>query len=357
MKTDDRDQAAPAAMPAASASARAAGEPGASGDEWVLLELEDVCTYYRRGGLPRRGPVRAVEGVSLTVGPGETFGLVGESGCGKTTLGRTIMQLEKATSGRILFEGQDLTKLGRPELKRIRPSIQMIFQDPRGSFDPQMRVADIVGEGVTARGRQARADRAERVAEMLQRVGLSRDHLTRYPHEFSGGQLQRIGIARALVRRPQLIIADEAVSALDVSVQSQILNLLVDLQAELGISYIFISHDLSVVEYMSDRVGVMYLGKIVELGTAADIYNRPIMPYTRALLSATPEVGDEPGAGGRERIVLRGDVPSPVNPPSGCPFRTRCWMAQDICAEQVPPLREIVAGHWSACHFSADLNE
>jgi oligopeptide/dipeptide ABC transporter ATP-binding protein len=334
MKTDDQAQADSGGAP--------------------LLEIDDIRTYFGRGGFGGRGAVRAVDGVSLTVRPGETVGLVGESGCGKTTLGRTIMQLEKATSGRIVFQGQDLARLGRGAQGGVRSGIQMVFQDPRGSLDPQMRIADIVSEGVSARGRAARSARDERVAQIVERVGLSREHLTRYPHEFSGGQLQRIGIARALIRSPRLLIADEAVSALDVSVQAQILNLLVGLQRELGISYIFISHDLSVVEYMSDRVGVMYLGKIVELGTAADIYSKPLMPYTQALLSATPEVGD---GGARERIVLRGDVPSPVHPPSGCRFRTRCWMAQDICAAEVPELREVQPGHWSACHFSGDFTK
>jgi peptide/nickel transport system ATP-binding protein len=329
MKTDDKAPAGSARAP--------------------LLELDDVRTYFGRGGTARRGAVRAVDGVSMTVSPGETLGLVGESGCGKTTLGRTIMQLEKATSGRIVFEGRDLTRPGR-----ARAGIQMVFQDPRGSLDPQMRIADIVREGVPARGRAARSARAARVAEMVERVGLSGEHLGRYPHEFSGGQLQRIGIARALIRSPRLLIADEAVSALDVSVQAQILNLLVGLQRELGISYIFISHNLSVVEYMSDRVGVMYLGKIVELGTAADIYNRPLMPYTQALLSATLKVGD---GDARERIVLSGDVPSPVDPPSGCRFRTRCWMAQQICVSDVPALREVQPGHWSACHFSGQTHK
>jgi peptide/nickel transport system ATP-binding protein len=338
MKTDDHRQTAPDAAPPP--------EP--------LLELDDVRTYF--GHRTRR--VHAVDGVSLTVGQGETVGLVGESGCGKTTLGRTIMQLERATSGRIVFEGQDLARLRGRRLDQVRPGIQMVFQDPRGSLDPQMRIAEIVGEGIRAVSRTARKARADRVAEIVERVGLSTGHLSRYPHEFSGGQLQRIGIARALIRSPQLVIADEAVSALDVSVQSQILNLMVGLQQDLGISYVFISHDLSVVEYMSDRVGVMYLGKIVELGTAADIYNRPLMPYTQALLSATPEVAGDvpPGAQGehlrRERIVLRGDVPSPLNPPSGCRFRTRCWLAQDICAAEIPELREVEPGHWSACHFS-----
>lgn len=329
MKTDDKAPAGSARAP--------------------MLELDDVRTYFAHGGMTRRGAVRAVDGVSMTVSPGETLGLVGESGCGKTTLGRTIMQLEKATSGRIMFEGRDLTRPGP-----ARAGIQMVFQDPRGSLDPQMRIADIVREGVAARGRAARSARAARVAEMVERVGLSTEHLGRYPHEFSGGQLQRIGIARALIRSPRLLIADEAVSALDVSVQAQILNLLVGLQRELGISYIFISHNLSVVEYMSDRVGVMYLGKIVELGTAADIYNRALMPYTQALLSATPKVSD---GDARERIVLSGDVPSPIDPPSGCRFRTRCWMAQQICASEVPALREVQPGHWSACHFSGQTHK
>jgi oligopeptide/dipeptide ABC transporter ATP-binding protein len=352
MKTDGPPGAVPPGIHN-QAAATADSEPSAG--EHFLLKLEDIHTYFRRpGGLSRRaGTVRAVDGVSLAVRPGETVGLVGESGCGKTTLGRTIVRLEKPTSGRILFEGRDLARLSAAGLKRVRSKIQMIFQDPRGSLDPQMRVAEIISEGIGARSRGERADRAERVADIIQRVGLSADHLRRYPHEFSGGQLQRIGIARALIRRPRLIVADEAVSALDVSVQSQILNLMVDLQAELGISYVFISHDLSVVEYMSDRVGVMYLGKIVEMGSAAAIYAKPMMPYTQALLSATPEVD----RGGRERIVLSGDVPSPLNPPSGCPFRTRCWMARDICVTAVPPLLEVEPGHWSACHFSGETHQ
>jgi peptide/nickel transport system ATP-binding protein/oligopeptide transport system ATP-binding protein len=352
MKTDDPPGAGPPSIQS-QAAALTGPEPG-DGNQF-LLKLEDVRTYFRRpGGLSRRaGTVRAVDGVSLSVRPGETVGLVGESGCGKTTLGRTIMRLEKPTSGRILFDAEDLTRLSAGGLKRVRSNFQMIFQDPRGSLDPQMRVAEIISEGIGARSRGERADRAERVADIVRRVGLSADHLRRYPHEFSGGQLQRIGIARALIRQPRLIVADEAVSALDVSVQSQILNLMVDLQAELGIAYVFISHDLSVVEYMSDRVGVMYLGKIVELGSAAAIYAKPLMPYTQALLSATPEVD----RGGRERIVLSGDVPSPLTPPSGCAFRTRCWMARDICATTAPPLEEVEPGHWSACHFSGEARQ
>ncbi len=320
------------------------------GDD-VLLELQDVKTHYSHGGsLRRRGDVvKAVDGVSLRVRPGETLGLVGESGCGKTTLGRTILQLEKPTAGRVLFRGDDLAAMSRRDLRRTRRNIQMIFQDPQGSLDPRMRVVDIVGEGLTVGNRSSRRERDEKVAELLAIVGLRKEHLHRYPHEFSGGQRQRIGIARALMVRPELVIADEAVSALDVSVQAQVLNLLVDLQREFQLTYVFIAHDLSVVEYISDRVGVMYLGKLVELAAADELYLRPAMPYTQALLSAIP--GTRRGVA-RERITLTGEAPSPLNPPSGCPFRTRCWKAEAICAETVPPLREIRPDHWAACHFA-----
>jgi oligopeptide/dipeptide ABC transporter ATP-binding protein len=316
----------------------------------TLLELENLKTYYQpRGGLSRGsgGVVKAVDGVSLSIREGETFALVGESGCGKTTLGRSIVRLEEPTDGRVLFQGADIRTLSGKALKAVRRDIQMIFQDPHSSLNPRMRVVDLVGEGLAVQGGASRREREEKVAELLGVVGLRADHLHRYPHEFSGGQRQRIGIARALMLRPKLVIADEAVSALDVSVRAQVLNLLADLQRDFGLTYLFISHDLSVVEYISDRVGVMYLGRLVELTTATDLYADPQMPYTQALLSAIPDRADA----GRQRIVLGGDVPSPLNPPSGCPFRTRCWRARARCEQEVPLLREVRPDHWAACHF------
>jgi peptide/nickel transport system ATP-binding protein/oligopeptide transport system ATP-binding protein len=316
----------------------------------TLLELQNLKTYYKpRGGLPGRrgGVVKAVDGVSLSIRQGETIALVGESGCGKTTLGRSVVRLEEPTEGRILFQGTDIRTLSGRALKNVRRDIQMIFQDPHSSLDPRMKVVDLVGEGLAVQGGVSRREREEKVAELLGVVGLRADHLHRYPHEFSGGQRQRIGIARALMLRPKLVIADEAVSALDVSVRAQVLNLLADLQRDFGLTYLFISHDLSVVEYISDRVGVMYLGRIVELAPATALSADPQMPYTQALLSAIPDRGE----GGRQRIVLTGDVPSPINPPSGCPFRTRCWRARDRCASEVPQLREVRPDHWAACHF------
>jgi peptide/nickel transport system ATP-binding protein/oligopeptide transport system ATP-binding protein len=320
----------------------------------TLLELQNLKTYYKpRGGLPGRrvGVVKAVDGVSLSIRQGETFALVGESGCGKSTLGRSIVRLEEPTDGRILFQGTDIRAQSGRALKDVRRDIQMIFQDPHSSLDPRMKVVDLVGEGLVVQGGVSRREREERGAELLSIVGLRKEHLHRYPHEFSGGQRQRIGIARALMLRPKLVIADEAVSALDVSVRAQVLNLLADLQRDFGLTYLFISHDLSVVEYISDRVGVMYLGRIVELATATALYSDPQMPYTQALLSAIPDSASDGAAGLRQRIVLTGDVPSPIDPPSGCRFRTRCWRAQDRCASEVPQLREVRPGHWAACHF------
>ncbi|MGI8311007.1 ABC transporter ATP-binding protein [Saccharopolyspora hattusasensis] len=318
--------------------------------EVPLLELRDVRTHFsvkNRDGGRSRGIVKAVDGVSFTIREGETLGLVGESGCGKSTLGRTIMNLERASSGSIRLAGQDITRAGPRTLQRTRAQVQMIFQDPMSSLDPRMRVERIVGEGLAVQG-VGRRERAASVAEALERVGLRRDQMRRYPQQFSGGQRQRIGIARALVMNPKLVIADEAVSALDVSVQAQVLNLMSDLQRDLGLAYLFISHDLAVVEHVSKRVGVMYLGKLVELAETGALYANPRMPYTEALLSAIP-AGE---AGGRERIVLSGSLPSPLDPPSGCRFRTRCWKARDVCAVEEPALREVRPGHWAACHFA-----
>jgi peptide/nickel transport system ATP-binding protein/oligopeptide transport system ATP-binding protein len=318
----------------------------------VLLDVRNLKTYFpsRSGALGRRQDwVRAVDDVSFTIRRGETFGLVGESGCGKSTLGRSIVRLEKAHSGEVIFDGEDvLSRTGR-NLKRLRSDLQVIFQDPHGSLDPRMRVREIIAEGLLVQGTLNRAERDQRVADLVSVVGLREEHLDRYPHEFSGGQRQRIGIARALALRPKFVLADEPVSALDMSVQSQVLNLLSELQADFGLTYLFIAHDLSVVQYISDRVGVMYLGKLVEIAEANELYADPRMPYTQALLSAIP--GSQT-AGGRERIVLAGEVPSPLDPPSGCRFRTRCWMAQSICAEEVPALREVRPDHWAACHFA-----
>jgi peptide/nickel transport system ATP-binding protein/oligopeptide transport system ATP-binding protein len=317
-----------------------------------LLEVRNLRTHFPvLGGLLRRPVawVKAVDDVSFQIRKGETFGLVGESGCGKTTLGRSIVRLNQPQSGQILFEGTDVAPLRGGSLKRVRREVQMIFQDPYGSLNPRMKVGELIAEGLQIQGGAGRSARMKEAAQLAELVGLRREHLRRYAHEFSGGQRQRIGIARALALKPKLVIADEPVSALDVSIQSQVLNLLSDLQAELGLSYLFIAHDLGVVEYVSDRVGVMYLGRLVELASSEDLYADPRMPYTQALLSAIPTPDRRAR---KERIVLRGEVPSPLNPPSGCPFRTRCWLAQDVCAEETPPLREIKPGHLAACHFA-----
>jgi oligopeptide/dipeptide ABC transporter ATP-binding protein len=320
-----------------------------------LVSARDVVKHFpiRHGVLQRvTGQVRAVDGVDLDVLPGQTVGLVGESGCGKSTLGRTLIRLVEPTSGSITFDGKDLTRLRGGALKAARRDMQIVFQDPVGSLDPRMTVRDIIGEGLAAHGLARGAGRDARVREMLELVGLRPEAASRYPHEFSGGQRQRIGIARALVVAPKLVVADEPVSALDVSIQSQVLNLLVELKKDLNLTYIFIAHNLAVVGYISDRIAVMYLGKIVEIADASELYRAPLHPYTVALLSAIPQ--PLPGQR-RQRIVLRGEVPSPINPPSGCRFRTRCPLAQDICAEKEPPL-ESKAGHpgahLAACHFA-----
>jgi len=317
-----------------------------------ILEATGLSTHFpiRRGILQRVvGHVRAVDGVDLTVMPGETLGLVGESGCGKSTLGRTLLHLIPATAGEVRFEGRDVLRLAGAQLKAFRRDMQIIFQDPVGSLDPRMTVRQIVGEGLATHRLGTGRERETRVMEMLDRVGLRPEAAGRYPHEFSGGQRQRIGIARALVLRPKLVVADEPVSALDVSIQSQVLNLLVELKRDFNLTYLFVAHNLAVVGYISDRIAVMYLGKVVELAPAAELYRRPLHPYTVALLSAIPQ--PVPGRR-RNRIVLSGDVPSPINPPSGCRFRTRCPIAQAVCAEVEPPLQQQAGGHLAACHFA-----
>ncbi len=321
-----------------------------------LLSVQNLVKHFpiTQGIIFRKriGEVRAVEDVSFDLYRGETLALVGESGCGKSTISNTLLRLEEPTSGKAIYKGRDIFTLSRKELRELRREIQVIFQDPYASLNPRMTVGDIVTEPweIHRVGGPPKSQR-RRAGELLERVGLSADHLNRYPHQFSGGQRQRIGVARALALNPEVIICDEPVSALDVSVQAQVINLLEQIQSELGISYIFIAHDLSVVRHISERVTVMYLGKVMEIGDEKDIYERPAHPYTQALLSAVP-IPDPRMRDTRERIILQGDLPSPANPPSGCVFRTRCWKAQDICAQEVPELKDRGQGHPSACHFA-----
>jgi oligopeptide/dipeptide ABC transporter ATP-binding protein len=321
-----------------------------------LLEARDLVKHFPiRGGvfMKQTGSVKAVDRVSLAILEGETVGLVGESGCGKTTFGRTILRLEEPTSGEVLFQGRDILACSKTEIQTLRREMQIIFQDPFSSLNPRKTVSQIIGEPLRVHGLKSRRQRDEHVLELLEVVGLRREHMRRYPHQFSGGQRQRIGVARALALKPKLVVCDEAVSALDVSIRAQVINLLKDLQQDFGLTYLFISHDLSVVELVSDRVAVMYLGKIVEIAPGRDLYGEPLHPYTQALLSAVPI--PDPSLQRPGRIILKGDVPSPIDPPSGCRFHPRCRYAQGICSEAEPELREVRRAHWAACHFAGQV--
>ncbi|WHY39673.1 ABC transporter ATP-binding protein [Bacillus velezensis] len=327
----------------------------AAGQE-TILELKDVKKYFpiRSGFFQRKvGDIKAVDGVSFSLKRGETLGIVGESGCGKSTAGRTMIRLYKPTDGRILFKGQDISGLSEEKLRKsVRKNIQMVFQDPFASLNPRKTLRSIIKEPFQTHHMYSMSERNERVEELLAKVGLHPSFANRYPHEFSGGQRQRIGIARALTLNPELIIADEPVSALDVSIQAQVINLMEELQAEFNLTYLFISHDLSVVRHISDRVGVMYLGKMMELTDKHELYGNPLHPYTQALLSSVP-VTRKKDAVKRERIILKGELPSPANPPKGCVFHTRCPMAKPICKEQIPAFEEAAPGHYVACHLYA----
>ena len=321
----------------------------------VLLRVEHLTKHFpiTRGIIIQKqvGAIQAVDDISFEIHEGETLGLVGESGCGKSTTGRTIIQLYRPTSGKVYYEGKDLTTIKGEELRQLRRFMQIIFQDPYASLNPRMTVGDIVGEPLEVHGIQKnRKRRRERVQELLRLVGLNPYFINRYPHEFSGGQRQRIGVARALALNPEFIVCDEPISALDVSIQAQVVNLLEELQDKLGLTYLFIAHDLSMVRHISDRTAVMYLGKIVELADREELYNHPLHPYTQALLSAVP-VPDPIAERKRQRIILKGDVPSPADPPSGCRFHPRCPLAQEICSEAQPEWREAAPRHWVACHL------
>jgi oligopeptide transport system ATP-binding protein len=323
-----------------------------------LLEIQNLKKYFAAStDFFGRHTVtlKAVDDVSFHITRGETLGLVGESGCGKTTIGRTILKLYQPTAGKIIYNGQEITSLDEKKILTYRKKMQMIFQDPYASLNPRMMVGDIIAEPLEIHGLAKGVEKKEIVQELLHKVGLNNEHANRFPHEFSGGQRQRIGIARALAVQPEFIVCDEPISALDVSIQAQVVNLLEDLQHDLGLTYLFIAHDLSMVKHISNRVGVMYLGKLVELASSNELYKRPLHPYTKALLSAIP-IPDPQTADKKNRVILEGDVPSPINPPSGCYFRTRCCYARDICQEVTPSFAELEAGHMVACHFAQDLN-
>jgi len=313
----------------------------------ILLQVNSLRKYFNVGG---KSLLKAVDGVNFHIGRGETLGLVGESGCGKSTIGRTLVRLYEPTAGKIYFAGQDITRFNKGQSKTYARQAQMIFQDPYASLDARMTVGDIIGEGIDIHRLYKGKERQEVIYANLRKVGLQHDHANRFPHEFSGGQRQRIGIARSLAIEPEFIVCDEPISALDVSIQAQIVNLLIKLQAELGLTYLFIAHDLSMVKHISDRVGVMYLGKIMEIADSLEMYKNPQHPYTKALFSAIP-IADPEYESKRKRILIQGDVPSPVDPPSGCRFRGRCRECTPICAEQEPPLQEIATGHFCACHL------
>lgn len=321
-----------------------------------LIEVKNLKQYFpvASNKMFEKKYVKAVDDISFFINKGETFGLVGESGCGKTTTGRTILRLNKPTSGQIIYDGKDITNVN---MKPYRKKMQIVFQDPYASLDPRMTVGDIVGEAIDIHKlAKNKTERKEKIVSLLERVGLNSEHANRYPHEFSGGQRQRIGIARALAVNPEFIVCDEPISALDVSIQAQVVNMFEELQQELGLTYLFIAHDLSIVKHISDRIGVMYLGKIVELGTSNEIAFESLHPYTKSLISAIP-IPDPEINRTRKRIVLEGDVPSPVNPPSGCRFRTRCPYATELCAEKEPEFIEASPGHFVACHYYKEIND
>lgn len=322
-------------------------------DKKILVEIKDLKKYFPvKKGLfaPSHSYVKAVDGISFTINKGETLGLVGESGCGKTTCGRTIIKLYEPTGGQIIYDGHDLSSLSPKQMLPYRKKIQMIFQDPYASLNSRMTVGDIVGESIDIHGVYKGKDRMERIQNLLTTVGLNSEHASRYPHEFSGGQRQRIGIARSLAVQPEFIICDEPISALDVSIQAQVINMLEELQEKMGLTYLFIAHDLSMVKHISDRIGVMYLGKMVEIGNSDEVYGHPMHPYTKALLSAIP-IPDPEEAALRKRIMLLGEIPSPIDPPPGCRFKGRCKYAKTICSEVDPELKNLGSDHFVACHL------